>query len=465
MSLEETSPCWKNGFMKPRNKMEENMRQGIKQSTYIAVCILICSIPFCSCSQRETKSAAIGQHPSCTPESSQKDIQRNPEKNSETFAQAEKGYDLPVSDQDREEAEQDSFRLMALLRNIYKNADTGNSFNIVLDTGTMKQIAGIIRKQGHPVICSRAYSNMANYQKFEAFLTNAQAGKKDSIIIYQIHPDGGIGREKYSYDGKNMFLLASTATWDNSCQHPGEQGSISYISYTRIKEWRYSDKGWFCYQLCVPEYPEVTEMVDGSCLIRIKPMSRDKRRLSKLCVQKLGYQGNNLLCTNWDENHLDKIDYNGLYEYLYEMKYKKKYNNKKEPEGIPKDTFENLIMEYLPVSSSIIQKYAAFDKKKQTYLWQRLGCLNYTPSFLGTSTPEVSKIKKNPDGTVTLTVDAVCEMVLCDEAAITHELTVRFAADGSFQYISNKILHGGMQDIPDYQYRITRFPKAPSRIE
>lgn len=40
------------------------------------------------------------------------------------------------------------------------------------------------------------------------------------------------------------------------------------------------------------------------------------------------------------------------------------------------------------------------------------------------------------------------------EAVITHELTVRFAEDGSFQYLGNKILNGGIKDIPEYQYRI-----------
>lgn len=199
-------------------------------------------------------------------------------------------------------------------------------------------------------------------------------------------------------------------------------------------------------------------MVDGSCLIRVRPMSRRKRRLSQQCVRKLGYQGNNLLCSDWDENHLDKLDYNGLYEYFYEMKYKKKFDSEKYPEGIPKDQFESLIMEYLPVSAEKIRKYAVYDKKKKTYAWSRLGCFNYAPAYFGTSIPEVTKIKKNPDGTVTLTVDAVCEMILCDEVVITHELTVRFSGDGGFCYLGNKILNDGAGDIPKYQYRIDHAP-------
>lgn len=57
---------------------------------------------------------------------------------------------------------------------------------------------------------------------------------------------------------------------------------------------------------------------------------------------------------------------------------------------------------------------------------------------------------------VILTVNAVCDMVLCDDAVITHELTVRFREDGSFQYLGNKILNDGIVNIPDYQYRINK---------
>ena len=52
---------------------------------------------------------------------------------------------------------------------------------------------------------------------------------------------------------------------------------ITYISYTHIKEWKFTDKGYFCYELCVPEYPEVTEIVDGSCMVRVKPITEENR--------------------------------------------------------------------------------------------------------------------------------------------------------------------------------------------
>ena len=363
----------------------------------------------------------------------------------------EKGYDLPVSAQENEEATRDSMQIMSGLEHIYRNADKGDSLNVVLDNKSICKMIKKIKQQGYSVTVSEDYSNMENYKRFSSFLAKAQKKQKGSGVIYEVHSEGSIGREKFIYDGKEMFLLASNASWDDN-----GKPIITFVSYTRIKKWRYSRKGWFCYELCVPEYPEVTEMVDGSCLIRIKPMSDNKRKLSRKCVRGLAYQGNNILCSNWDQEHMQKIDYNGLYEYLYAMKYKKKFNGKKYPSGIPKDQFEQLIMEYLPVSREEIEKYASYNEKKKTYDWMRLGCFNYAPNFFGTSIPEVTKIKHNSNGTVTLTVDAVCEMVLCNEAVITHELTVKFAKDGSFKYLGNKILNNGIEEIPTYQYRICK---------
>ncbi len=363
----------------------------------------------------------------------------------------EKGYDLPVSAQENEEATRDSMQIMSGLEHIYRNADKGDSLNVVLDNKSICKMIKKIKQQGYSVTVSEDYSNMENYKRFSSFLAKAQKKQKGSGVIYEVHSEGSIGREKFIYDGKDMFLLASNASWDDN-----GKPIITFVSYTRIKKWRYSRKGWFCYELCVPEYPEVTEMVDGSCLIRIKPMSDNKRKLSRKCVRGLAYQGNNILCSNWDQEHMQKIDYNGLYEYLYAMKYKKKFNGKKYPSGIPKDQFEQLIMEYLPVSREEIEKYASYNEKKKTYDWMQLGCFNYAPNFFGTSIPEVTKIKHNSNGTVTLTVDAVCEMVLCNEAVITHELTVKFNKDGSFRYLGNKILNGGIKKIPEYQYRILK---------
>ena len=420
----------------------------MRKFLYLILFVMTLCVFCCSCSQKTNDvKKTSSQH-----EKKLKSVPNNNTKEDVISEEdLEKGYDLPVSAQENEEATRDSMQIMSGLEHIYRNADKGDSLNVVLDNKSICKMIKKIKQQGYSVTVSEDYSNMENYKRFSSFLAKAQKQQKGSGVIYEVHSEGSIGREKFIYDGKDMFLLASNASWDDN-----GKPIITFVSYTRIKKWRYSRKGWFCYELCVPEYPEVTEMVDGSCLIRIKPMSDNKRKLSRKCVRGLAYQGNNILCSNWDQEHMQKIDYNGLYEYLYAMKYKKKFNGKKYPSGIPKDQFEQLIMEYLPVSREDIEKYASYNEKKKTYDWMRLGCFNYAPNFFGTSIPEVTKIKHNSNGTVTLTVDAVCEMVLCNEAVITHELTVKFNKDGSFRYLGNKILNGGIKKIPEYQYRILK---------
>ena len=392
----------------------------MRKFLYLVLFVMTLCVFCCSCSQKTNDvKKTSSQH-----EKKLKSVPNNTKEDVISEEDLEKGYDLPVSAQENEEATRDSMQIMSGLEHIYRNADKGDSLNVVLDNKSICKMIKKIKQQGYSVTVSEDYSNMENYKRFSSFLAKAQKKQKGSGVIYEVHSEGSIGREKFIYDGKDMFLLASNASWDDN-----GKPIITFVSYTRIKKWRYSRKGWFCYELCVPEYPEVTEMVDGSCLIRIKPMSDNKRKLSRKCVRGLAYQGNNILCSNWDQEHMQKIDYNGLYEYLYAMKYKKKFNGKKYPSGIPKDQFEQLIMEYLPVSREEIEKYASYNEKKKTYDWMRLGCFNYAPNFFGTSIPEVTKIKQNSNGTVTLTVDAVCEMVLCNEAVITHELTVKFNKD------------------------------------
>lgn len=361
----------------------------------------------------------------------------------------EKGYDLPLEEAEQEEAATECKEMMKKIQGIYKLADKGEASNVVLQDETMLEMQKAVIETGCPVSVTIAYSDMGNYEKADQFLTDCKKGKSGSVVIYDVRQDGGINRMKFIYDGTDMSVVSTSGVWMEN-DAPG----IAYTTYTGIKEWEYTEKGWFCYELCVPEPPEVSEIVDGSCLIRIKPMTEEQREMSKLCVQGIGYQGNNLLCSNWNLDNLEQLDYNGLYEYLYRMKYGERFHAEKYLDGIPQDEFESLITEYLPISAERLQEYAEFDETTKMYVWAPLGCGNYAPNFFGTSVPEVVEVKENPDDTVTLTVNAVCDMVICDDALITHNLTVKFKEDGSFQYLGNEIREEDKINVPEYQYRV-----------
>lgn len=406
--------------------------------------MLLCAALFCACEKE-------GENPKNYKGDRQKENVEITDEEADTNRQEDKGYDLPIDVRLRKEAEDDCKKMMELIHEIYIQADKGDTLNIVLPDETISEMQDKLKKTDNPVIMTGVYANMDNYETMDRFLRECIKGASGSTVLYEIYSGGGIGRMKFIFDGADMYVLSVSAEWNDE-----SEPDIVYASYTRIEEWKYTDKGWFCYKLCVPEYPEVAEMVNGSCMLRVIPMTDENRKMSDKCVLGLAYQGNNILCSNWDAENMKDLDYNGVYEYLYAMKYQEKFEPENFSNGISKEEFENLIMEYLPITEEKIQEYAVFDKKNQTYAWERLGCLNYSPTYFGTSVPEVTGVRENKDGTVTLTVDAVCSMILCDDAVITHELTVQFAEDGSFQYLGNKILDDGISNIPEYQYRIIR---------
>ena len=133
---------------------------------------------------------------------------------------------------------------------------------MVLSDETLEQMQDVVSKSGYPVITSEEYCTMSNYEKMDQFLKDCLNGEDTSVILYSLSNSGGVSRKEYIFDGSEMYLLTAGAGWNDSCDPV-----VSYISYTRIDEWKYTEKGWFCYKLCVPEPPEVTEIVDGSELI------------------------------------------------------------------------------------------------------------------------------------------------------------------------------------------------------
>ncbi len=358
----------------------------------------------------------------------------------------EQGFHLPVSQSDKEHAREDTEKVLDCIEDMYQPY-LGDETPIPEEV--QEDMADVLAENGYPVRAGGIYSNIKNETVLEEFLIDAKEGRQGSAVLYRLGSGAAVVRYAYSFDGSDMYVLSSRME-----MKPDGARYQTYCAYTRIKSWRYTDAGWFCYELCVPEYPEVSEMIDGSVLIRVKPISEENKRASEKYVLGIGYQGNNLLCSNWNADSLDTLDYTGIYEYLYAMDTGDRFVMEEDADGIPADQFENLIMKYIPASQEIIRRSAAFNEESGEYCWARLGCMNYAPTCFGTSYPEVVDIKENDDGTITLTVNAVCEMVLNNEAVITHELTIKEKADGSFLYMGNQILDDGINRIPDYQYRI-----------
>lgn len=359
-----------------------------------------------------------------------------------------KGYGLPVPKEELKEAGEDSISAMNSIQSIYRSGEKEIASNGGISNETAKRMMEVLQKTKHPVLGESFSLDMGNYKEMELFLDSCKAEIKGELVMYEIHTDGSIGRRKFIYDGRDMYELYTGVIWNKE-----GSPSIAISSLSRIKQWEYTKKGWLCIEYCVPEPPEVSEIVDGSSMLRVKPQKKEYKELEEKWLFPLSYQGNNLFFSSWSAGHMEKIDFNGLFEYLYMVKYQKEMDYGEYINGIPKDEFENMMTEYLPVTVDEIRKYAVFDEKNGTYGWTGLSCGNYTLTYFWTSKPEIIDMKENKDGTITLTIDAVCEPI-GEDAVISHELTVELKEDGTLRYLKNQVLGDSLERIPPYWYRL-----------
>ena len=58
-----------------------------------------------------------------------------------------------------------------------------------------------ISENGYAVTMKETYSNTKNYEKVDKFLKGCLKGKNGSVVVYEVYSDGGIGRDKFIFDG------------------------------------------------------------------------------------------------------------------------------------------------------------------------------------------------------------------------------------------------------------------------
>lgn len=357
----------------------------------------------------------------------------------------EKGYGLPVDEEEREEAEQECAAALELTKEFARAAQDAGG---VLAEDEAEQMADVLAAQGNPVTTFDIYQDMKNCEVMDAFLEDCENGRSAEAAEYEVYKDGSIGRKKFVFDGEDLYVLSVTASWRG-----GDAKSIGEMACTRAEKWDYTEKGWFFYKLCTPGYPEVTEVLYSNAMLRVKPYDAECAEISRTCLSSIAYEGNNLFWSDWGPDNMAGIDYNGLFQYLYELDSGEAFDSSLYTEGIPAEQFESMMTKYLPVSAEQLRKYASYDAESGTYAWIALGVGNRTKSVIDLSEPEVVDIEENGDGTVTLTVDAVSEGMM-DDAVLTHRLTVRFADGGGVEFLENQVEGNALEKMPEYVYRI-----------
>ena len=140
----------------------------------------------------------------------------------------------------------------------------------------------------------------------EDFLDEASAGNQSEIILYRIHTDGTVSREKFTFDGKDMYSLYTKGRWTDdmesafSVQQSFPDKSVGNI---RRKDGSFSN-------YCTAQPPELTE---GRGCIRDDTGKAAEGRVQgdggETILILSDIRENNLLCSEWSEDQIERLDF------------------------------------------------------------------------------------------------------------------------------------------------------------
>ena len=181
---------------------------GLNRIGILLIIVLLTGCFMCACGKENSES-----HVENIEEISSIENIKSVEK--ETAKQWEKGYDLPMDEQEEKESENDCSTMMELIKGIYEHAYKGEASNDVLDDETVLKMQNKLKITGWPISTTVAYSNMENYKSVDSFLNECMEGENGSVVVYYVHDDGGISRMKFIFDGTDMYVISARGIWND----------------------------------------------------------------------------------------------------------------------------------------------------------------------------------------------------------------------------------------------------------
>ncbi|MEO2238237.1 DUF6070 family protein [Dorea sp. YH-dor226] len=295
-----------------------------------------------------------------------------------------------------------------------------------------KEIIAYLGRAGYVAVDVNNQIDMVNAELAEEFCEKAQKKQSTEITIFSVSDQGELIRYDIETCRGKMNVSISTLEWE--ADEPKSEQYRAYEAYS----WKYTEKGYFF----IEEYqPLGFDGAPGQKGFRIRPMEETFRELNQRYVMPIGYEKNNMLIMDWNEQDYSNLEFYDLYELMYHMKYNRYAPHDDYGEGmeyeVSKEEFEEVIQTYLPVDDLTIEENTVYDPDRQTYRYRPRGRYDFEWPY--EPYPEVVDCEEQGDGTLKLTIEGVWEIRMLDQVIVS-ELVVRPLDNGSCQYLSNKVL-------------------------
>ena len=289
---------------------------------------------------------------------------------------------------------------------------------------------------------------LENAEQLNRFWEDVSKGRNAAAAVWSIAENGSVACRVFRFAyGKGTCIHASSE-WDDAGML-----RLAYLENKEILYWDMTPSG-FLYQDIY-----LNRQWTATTLLRLEPVDRDLFEWTEKTVAPIGYHTGNLFLLDWDSSDFGNVCFNDLFPKMYRMEYgdylyARDYPHSDEPfphSIIPADLFESVIYQHFRISLDEFRERAYYDAENDAYPWQNLDCGNipYYPELI----PEVTKVTENADGTVTLLVNVLCPDKHTDHL-FEHEVTIKPETDGSFQYLSNRIVWRSENVLPSAEARM-----------
>ena len=392
------------------------MKKRIMKTVLILSCLII--LAGCAVGEKERGTSGAGGQSEGLEDDSQSQTQEDDDIYQTDYISIEESEKQTINERISD--------LGSLCKDIYVNADKGESSNIVLQEDVVHEMVQTAASRGLAVTCGSYDYNMLNYETVDQALNNAAEGGKTETEFHEITASGYFRYFKLSAKDQEL-----TVTYANASYNDDLEMQIRQMEKFRVYDWECTEKGWLIWEKALSKNQEM----DMHSFFRILPLDEKCREMCDRYILPVSYFCNNLFLTDWDAGSMDRIEFNDLYEFLYEMKYGEKMDEEAAAGGIPKAQFEEVVLTYFDISVEQLEKYARYDAAAGVYPWEPVNAWNRVRQVQ--PFPEVVRCVEDQDGTLTLYVEGIL-IVAGDDCAFRHRVTMR-ERDGGWVYVANDI--------------------------
>lgn len=306
------------------------------------------------------------------------------------------------------------------------------------DSFPVDQIIKDLGAEGYVAIDEKNKINMECSDLLSDFVKKAEAKESAVTQIVQVAYDRRILLYELSAEAGTVFVKKNHYHFTNP--HLEDDGYAEF----EATDFKCTEEGYLMISGTwhSPEMYAISLGEEGEHIaFRITPLDEKCRELCEKYIAPVSYEQNNMFITNWTSGNYGDLDFYDIFAKFYEETYATACPYQLDNDCIqtefpvPAGEFEQVVTRHFLISGQELKGLLRFDADTSCYLYRPRGL--YELDYCDVPYPEVVSYEENPDGSVTLTVNAVFPKDNTSKL-FSHSVTVK-ETDGVIVYLSNQI--------------------------